>query len=398
MEFIPFNTIHASLGTQIAKLGIIPKSKLFNKIVKVIKQKEKLSDVVIKKSLLSYITTYKKHILENRDIKKLKDWTLDNTTTKMIPYVNKAIENYIHSILNTNDIKLAPTKDTKRRTTKKFNYMLNQITLKVNVNSTDQVTVMCFSNLSLTLTGCTNVDYGQQAVDSLINSYHSFEIVKQPKVVMTTAHISFDTSFDLAELANHINKTIANARAFYEPDASSYLNVNYASETDQKCKFIIRESGKIMLSSNNKLEYMRAGYNAIIGTIIDYVNSTQLCKFCGRKHLIKLHECYICGEYHCEYECPKRVKLDNFIHIQVAEDDELISDDYIIVKESSIPGRVVDIHGVITNTAFIIKFFNITLKQGETVKAYFCVGENNPKMVAKKRITKCLVAKKQKAE
>lgn len=300
MRFVPYAEIKPSLGTQIAKLGIIPHSKLFKRIVKNIKSQTDLHIRDIEKSLLKYIRKYKDHVQNGTQIDKkvFKDWAIVSnfTETKIMTYVSQAVNEYISRLVNSikqshpwnegMSIHYTPPRSIKRRSTKKFNHMLNQITLKIDVDETSpsttttlnkkkQVTVMCFSNLSLTLTGCNETQYGQMAVDALIKCYPSFEVLKPPYVVMTTIHYPLNIPMDLADAAIYIQRNIPRARSIYQPDTSSHLTIIYTMGDNSDCKFIIRESGKIMLSSRLPPEEIRPAYNTVIGTIVEYINSQK---------------------------------------------------------------------------------------------------------------------------
>jgi hypothetical protein len=299
MKFVPYAEIKPSLGTQIAKLGIIPHSKLFKRIVKNIKAQTNLHIRDIEKSLLKYIRKYKDHIENETPVEKkvFKDWSIVSnfTETKIMNYVAQSINEYISRLINSvkqshpwDDnmaIHYTPPRSVKRRSTKKFNHMLNQITIKVDVAEASpsttstkkmkQVTIMCFSNLSLTLTGCNETQYGQMAVDALVKCFPSFEILKPPYVVMTTIHYPLNIPMDLADAAIYIQKHVPRARSIYQPDTSSHLTIIYTMGDNSDCKFIIRESGKIMLSSRLPPEEIRPAYNTVIGTIVEYINSQK---------------------------------------------------------------------------------------------------------------------------
>lgn len=299
MKFVPYAEIKPSLGTQIAKLGIIPHSKLFKRIVKNIKAQTNLHIRDIEKSLLKYIRKYKDHIQNGTPVEKkvFKDWSIVSNFTeiKIMNYVAQSVNEYISRLINsvkqshpwddTMAIHYTPPRSVKRRSTKKFNHMLNQVTLKVDVAEASpsttsskkmkQVTIMCFSNLSLTLTGCNETHYGQMAVEALIKCFPSFEVLKAPYVVMTTIHYPLNIPMDLADAAIYVQKHIPRARSIYQPDTSSHLTIIYTMGDNSDCKFIIRESGKIMLSSRLPPEEIRPAYNTVIGTIVEYINSQK---------------------------------------------------------------------------------------------------------------------------
>jgi len=56
---------------------------------------------------------------------KLKDYLITDTDIKLLPHVNTVLNEYILKSKPSENIKEAPKKNVKRRTSKKFNYMLS---------------------------------------------------------------------------------------------------------------------------------------------------------------------------------------------------------------------------------------------------------------------------------
>lgn len=285
---VSYSKIQPSLGTQIAKLGIKKNSKLYKTIVKYVATQTQQPKDLVERSFDTYLDKYKDYIengVDDKIIRKtFKEWSLIDTNIKFMEYVAKCVRDYIRSKVSEEHqtvvwskskgygIHYSPPKEVKRRSSKRFNHMLNQITMRVDVTKEKKVTVMCFSNLSLTLTGCNRVEYGEKAVNAIIKQFSSLELLKAPYVVMTTIHYPMNVPIELSELAVYLQDKLPTAQTFYSPDNNSYLTVIYNIDENRKCKFIVRESGKIMLSGSMSPTLLRPAYNSVIGSIIEFVN------------------------------------------------------------------------------------------------------------------------------
>lgn len=303
MKLTDFSELKASLGTQNAKLGVKEGSKLYKEIINNIKKAVNCTKTEAKECYKEYMKSYKEHQISSykKDIKELKtidkkfkDWTIMNTDVQIKPIISEANNKYIESIINSENskekwnftdnplyIRYSEPKKIKKRTSKKFNHMLNQVTLKIDVDSDKekivQVTVMCFFNLSLTLTGCKDVKYGQTAVDAILNVFDCFELVKEPVVVMTTYHYPLKVKcLDLATLSQYLIDNVKVAKINYNPDIISFLRITYDKDRST-CKIIVRESGKIMFSGGKvSTEFMKSVYENIIGLIVKHINNKKL--------------------------------------------------------------------------------------------------------------------------
>lgn len=319
--FKPFNKIVPSLGTQIACLAIKSGSRLFKTIANNILQDYNNQRKLIKKGTVINITPLHSATIEKapkislNDIytclndyfskyakykttlkisaeklkeyrKEFKEWFIPNTLIStgtgynIIPVLNNTVKNYLTDKLKEPilwdakrkyTMNIAVGKQLKRKTTKRFNHMLNQSTMKIQIDKENIVTAMCFCNLSITLTGCKKTKFGIKAINALLTVYKSLKLLQPPRVVMTTCHCKLNSPLDLASLGTWIKEKVNNANSFYSPDTTAYLTIIYATGIDQECKFVIRETGKCMISSKHELDNMRAGYNAVMSAVADFL-------------------------------------------------------------------------------------------------------------------------------
>lgn len=293
MKFKPFEQFIPSLQTHICKLSINTNTRLFQKICK--KATKQLSKDYDKKFSLRKIThefenflrkvdeTYK--IIDNREeikeqMKKYNKIVFPDTDCKISICLNRQLNKCILKRVSTRKGKrigffIPEQKLRKRRTHKKFNHMSNQVTFK-GPASDRVITIMCFANLSLTLTGCKKDSHGPEIVDRILELFPEFYILQDPWVAMTTYHFSYEFDLDLADLGIFIqNKFPNNGKnalwVNYDPDVYSYLKIYYAKDTKNCSKFIIRKSGKIMQSSPGVSKFMKPAYEILIESIIEYI-------------------------------------------------------------------------------------------------------------------------------
>lgn len=210
------------------------------------------------------------------------------TFQDIVDRLTKAMDNSEKtSIMERNARK--QNKKTSKKPKKRFEYMLNQFTFRVCLND-KIVTVMCFHNLCLTITGCKKNNHGKRAVDKILKVIPELEIINPARVVMTTIHYTIGQKLNISRLAQYLNSikevysestestesTESNdkiksywdtMRLEYRPDCVSYLKLEVGD-----VKFIIRYTGKIMQSCNGKITKMRPLYNLLTEKLGEFIH------------------------------------------------------------------------------------------------------------------------------